>query len=186
MRTQNDYTIYSNKVTAITRILCVIACVLLVMLFVAIKVSESWLIVLSALLIVAYIATTSIMIRSMKHKLYQLKEKVYGKQKSYSRIGLFKEIWDEYEYDSLEGWTGSFDCFHKTKLINIDNYNNSIDIYLSVGKHEFLIEIDEVGIHLICDEETDFCKEKELLYTDYSDIESIYKDYCSFIVEHAK
>ncbi len=100
-------------------------------------------------------------------------------RESIVREGIFKEIFDAYKHDGFE-FNLKFD-----KLLNEEYYNNSIDISLKKNNHEFDILIDEDGIYIIADEETDSPTETEAPLDTFKTMEQVYAFLNDFIYLHS-
>jgi hypothetical protein len=122
----------------------------------------------------------------LRKKISDLKIEAYGKEGEFSRTGLFKEIWDDYEYNQFEGYFDDPSSIYKVKIDFIDDHNNTIDVVLLYKKHEFIIQFDEESIQIIADEETDTPKEKILLLSELHNTEEVFFQIKSFISDCTK
>ncbi len=93
---------------------------------------------------------------------------------------LFAEVYTAYRQDGFE-FNLVFD-----KLINMEYYNDTVDIGLEKNGHEFLIETDEKSFSIIVDEETDKAVEAEIPLTDMSTMDELYQRVNAFIEEHSR
>ena len=105
-------------------------------------------------------------------------QQLRGERESVVRVGIFKEIYDEYKHDGFE-FNLAFD-----KLLFSEYYNNTIDISLKKNNHELAIVIDESTISFILDEETDFPIEQETPLTNFETIDQVYAFINNFINTH--
>ncbi len=141
----------------------------------------NWLFWFCLFLLLVFIPSEILIVKTLNKKSTALKEEAYGKQAEFSRTGLFKEIWDAYEDNQFEGFFEIPPGIHKTKILYIDDYNNTIDVSLMYRKHEFDIEFSETSIDMIADDETNDPKEKTILLEDLHDIGDVFIEICSFI-----
>ena len=105
-------------------------------------------------------------------------QQLRGERESVVRVGIFKEIYDEYKHDGFE-FNLAFD-----KLLFSEYYNNTIDISLKKNNHELAIVIDESTISFILDEETDFPIEQKTSLTNFERIDQVYAFINDFINTH--
>lgn len=105
-------------------------------------------------------------------------QQLRDERESVVRVGIFKEIYDEYKHDGFE-FNLAFD-----KLLFSEYYNNTIDISLKKNNHELAIVIDESTISFILDEETDFPIEQETSLTNFETIDQVYAFINDFINTH--
>ncbi|MBE6718396.1 MAG: hypothetical protein E7574_03975 [Ruminococcaceae bacterium] len=105
-------------------------------------------------------------------------QQIRDERESVDRVGIFKEIYDEYKHDGFE-FNLTFD-----KLLFSEYYNNTIDISLKKNNHELAIEIDESTISFILDEETDFPIEQESPLTNFETMDLVYAFINDFINTH--
>ncbi len=126
-------------------------------------------------IIVLIIVSCFLIVKQRRKFLVQLCEE----RESIVREGIFKEIYEAYNHDGFE-FNLKFD-----KLLNEEYYNNSIDISIKKNNHEFDILIDENGIYIIADEETDCPAETEAPLDTFETMERVYAFINDFIDLHS-
>ena len=90
------------------------------------------------------------------------------------REGLFKDLWEEYEWNQFEG------CFAGKTVVS-ETFNNTIDLEIVCHKHEYCICIDSETLCMIRDEETDMPIEKEIPLSAFHDVGEVIKAIRCFI-----
>ena len=155
---------------AITVILCILLIVSLD--------DERMLVV--AFLIIADIAILIIVAPKLGNKRNAYLELLTKERGSVVRKGLFKEIYEAYQHDGFEM---NLIC---DRWNHIDYYNNTIDISLQYRNHEIQIEIDENGIAVMFDEESDHPVEKEIPLESMETMEELYLTLNQLIKENAQ
>ena len=86
---------------------------------------------------------------------------------------LFKELFNEYQFNQLEGFTQNV-FFRTWKLTDIDDFNDIISLCFSKKQHEIAIDISESEISIIIDEETDTPAKIEMDMHNFNSIEEIF------------
>jgi len=107
-------------------------------------------IVVFVLLCIGWLFYLSYMVR-IEHA---LKIKAYGTEERIITNPIFREIYEEFQYDRFEGMIHK-GFFEKWKIESLDEHNQVIDIIYTNKEHEISLTIsnDEVSIYI--DEETD-------------------------------
>jgi hypothetical protein len=188
MENVRRYRAYYEKVSVSSKITTCILCVLICCVIIAIKIYDvlPWLFWLCVFLLLLFIALMIIIGKIQSKKLFVLKEEAFGIHGEYERTGLFKEIWDEYEYNQFEGM---FEFSHyyknKNKITYIDDYNNIIHIVLKRKRHEFDIQFYESGIVITAGEGGNCSKQKVIGYDDLPDVGEAFYQIRQYILEYS-
>ena len=135
---------------------------------------------LSGCFLAVYVLILIFVIRKLRAIEKKLHKEAYGEKREYERSGIFKEIWDEYEYNQFEGIVD-----FKTKCEFIGDYNNSIDLTLIRNRHEFNILIDETCIYFITDEESDSPIEQTVNLSEFNSLSDFYNCISNFVFNHS-
>ena len=117
---------------------------------------------------------TVLICRHLARKHERLYAAAYGNDSEVIHTGLFGELWEEFEWDQYEGLTDG-------KVVFAQTHNNTIELQIIRGKHEFSVVIDSKGLSLICDEETDAPIEKEMPLSDFKNVGEVFLTIRAFI-----
>ena len=120
---------------------------------------------LSALIV--YTIITILICRHLMHKHRELYGAAYGNDTDIIHTGLFGELCQEFEWNQYEGLTDG-------KVVFAEIHNNTIDLQIIRKKHEFLVEITQDRLGMICDEETDQPIEKEIPLSSFKNVGGVF------------
>lgn len=99
------------------------------------------------------------------------------------RIGLFKELWDDYEQGKMRA---EFERICQVVMLT-DKYNiNTIDISVIKNGCDMQFNVDEESIYMYANGETDFECDKTVMLTDIYNVENFYNIISEFIEENSK
>lgn len=153
---QEKYKAFNRKTKVITSMLLVVGCICLCAFLISFKNAESIVSVLFTVLLLAIwlvvLCVTASKFNTARIKLY---EKAYGKEDDLMRTGLFKEIWEEFEWNQFEGLING-------KVIFAETHNNTIELAIIRKGHEFNITVDKDALYMLMDDETDTPVECEI------------------------
>lgn len=107
-------------------------------------------IVVFVLLCIGWLFYLSYMVR-IEHA---LKIKAYGAEERIITNPIFREIYEEFQYDRFEGMIHK-GFFEKWKIESLDEHNQVIDIIYTNKEHEISLTISNDEVSIIIDEETD-------------------------------
>lgn len=84
----------------------------------------------------------------------ELRAKIYGVEKKEITNPIFKELYEEFQYDQFEGVLkrGFFETW---KVTWVDEHNQLIDLIYTKKEHEIAITISNDEVSIVIDEETD-------------------------------
>ena len=120
----------------------------------------------TGILIVFTIITIAIC-RYLVRKGEQLYVAAYGNDTDVVYDGLFGEIWEEFEWNQVEGLTDG-------KIVFAETHNNTIELEIIRHKHEFNITIDSEAVYMVMDDETDNPVEKEMPLSKIIDVGQVF------------
>ena len=85
---------------------------------------------------------------------------------------LFRELYDEYAFNQLEGFTQN--TFFHTWTTFTDDHNNVISLCFRKNRHEIQIDFSETEISITIDEETDSPFELVLKTQDFKNLDEVF------------
>ena len=172
---RTEYLKWPTSVTRFAKIFVVGICILAVPFVVGLKVLDMTSVVFWISLIAIFIWCGCGFL--ILHKKMKEKEVLRASARNSVRLEitdpLFKEIFDEYEFNQLEGFTQNI-FFHSWKLTCADDYNNIISLGFCKKQHEIMIDLSEEKISIIVDEETDTPTELVLNMKDFVSVEEVF------------
>ena len=170
---RNEYKSWSETVVRYSKTFIAGICILGVALAVAIKILDITAVVfwVSIIAIVIWCGSAFLVLKKMQQKEKTLRAAAKTERPEISNP-LFKELFDEYEYNQLEGFTQNI-FFHTWKLTCIDDYNNIISLCFTKKQHEIAIDLSENDISIIIDEETDSPVELVMNMHDFNSIDEV-------------
>ncbi|MEA4869804.1 hypothetical protein SDC9_80524 [bioreactor metagenome] len=83
-----------------------------------------------------------------------LKVKAFGAEETKITNPIYREIYEEYQYDGFEGVIGK-GFFERWKLEHLDDGNQMINIVYTNKGHEIALTLSDDGVSIIIDEESD-------------------------------
>ena len=129
-------------------------------------------------ILIVYTVIAIFVCKYLAHKHGELYVAAYGNDTDVIRTGLFGEIWQEFEWNQYEWLTDG-------KVVFAETHNNTIDLQIIRGKHEFNICIDCEAVYMICDAETDAPIEKEVFLSELKDVGDFFLTVRDFIEKNS-
>lgn len=153
---RTDYQTWSKAAVRCSQIFIAGACVLGAAFVVGLKVLDTTAVLFWASIIAGVIWCFGgyLVLMKMQREEKALRAKASKTERPEISSPLFKELYDEYEYNQLDGLTKNT-FFHTWKLANIEDYHHIISLTFTKKHHEIAIDLSEAEISIIIDEETD-------------------------------
>ena len=170
-----DYMMWSKAVTRYAKIFIFGICILVVLFAVGLNVLDKTSVVFlaSTIAILIWCGSAYLILRKMLTAKESLRTATRNVERPEITNPLFKELFDEYEFNQLEGFTQNI-FFHAWKLTCVDDYNSIISLCFTKKQHEISIDLSEKEVSIIIDEETDSPVELVMNMHDFNSLDELF------------
>ncbi len=170
-----EYLMWSKAVTRYAKMFIIGICLLIVPFVVGLNVLDKTPVIFlaSTIAIVIWCGSAYLILKKMLKAKESLRAAARNVERPEITSPLFKELFDEYEFNQLEGLTQNI-FFHTWKLTCVDDYNSIISLCFTKKQHEISIDLSEKEVSIIIDEETDSPVELVMNMQDFNSLDELF------------
>lgn len=136
--------------------------------------------VCSALLLMIWTAVIIISCVLIGKKRTTLEEKLWEERNAVKRVGILKELYEEFHHDGFEFKISS------DKFLFDDCHRNAMECAFLKHGHEFAMMIDENAVSILVDEETSHPAEQEIPLSEIASVDAFYHMINHFVSEYSE
>ena len=170
-----EYQMWSKAVTRYAKIVIIGTCLLIVSFVVGLNVLDKTPVIFlaSTIAIVMWSGSACLILRKMLKAKESLRAAARNVERPEITNPLFMDLFDEYEFNQLEGLTQNI-FFHTWKLTYVDDYHSTISLCFTKKQHEIAIDLSETDVSIIIDEETDSPVELVMNMQDFNSLDELF------------